>query len=211
MGQPVLMATLALAIAAVLTAAIAIGTSADRRASRVVRLSVASALIAVAAVALEHEHLRINFTDSMPIGIYLLSPFRPDRVKRGMLVAACPPARAANIGRQRGYLAAGPCVNDTELVLKAIAGAPDDEVQVTSAGLVVNALLLPHTRPVRRDRSGRPLAQWPRGRYRLTSGQVWLYAADDRSWDSRYWGPASVRDLKAVAVPLLIAPGGASP
>ena len=72
-----------------------------------VKLSVASALIAVATVALEHDRLRINFTSSMPIGIYLLSPFRPDRVKRGMLVAACAPARAANIGRQRGYSAPG--------------------------------------------------------------------------------------------------------
>jgi len=211
MGQPVLTATLALAIAAVLTAAIAIGTSANAYIVRAIKLTAIGVLIAAATVAIEHACLRINFTASMPIGLYLLLPLPSSDVKRGVLVAACPPAPAANIGRQRGYLAAGLCVNDTELLLKVIAAAPDDEVEVTAAGVVVNGLLLPHTQPVRRDRSGRLLVRWPRRRYRLAPGQVWLYAPDDRSWDSRYWGPASITDLKAKAVPLLIAPATLRP
>ena len=111
MGQPVLTATLALAIAVIFTAAIAIVTLAAETLSRAVKLIVVGAVIAFAVVALQRADLRINFTGSMPIGIYLLLPLPPDGVKRGMLVAACAPARAAEIGRRRGYLARGPCAD----------------------------------------------------------------------------------------------------
>ena len=101
-------------------------------------------------------------------------------------------------------------MNDTELLLKAIAGAPDDKVEVTSAGVVVNTLLLAARRPVARPLRTAVGAVGAAGLCPRLAPEVWLYAADDRSWDSRYWGPAWVADLQAVAVPLLIAPG-ASP
>jgi len=39
---------------------------------------------------------------------------------------------------------------------------------------------------------------------RLGRSQVWLYAGNPRSWDSRYWRPASVTDILARAVPILV-------
>ncbi len=206
MGQPVLTATLALAIAAVLTAAITIGTSANACTVRAIKLTAIGVLIAVATYAIGHECLRINFTTSMPIGIYLLSSLPPNGVRRGMLVAACAPAGAANKGRQRGYLSPGPCADDTELLLKSIAAVAGDVVDITAAGVLINGCLLVRSRPVAHDRSGRRLAPWRPGYHRLAAGEVWLYAADERSWDSRYWGPASVADLQAEAVPLLVLP-----
>jgi conjugative transfer signal peptidase TraF len=163
-------------------------------------------LIAVAFVTLRHAELRINFTESVPIGVYLLLPLPPDGAKRGVLVTACAPTDAEKLGRQRGYLAAGPCANNTELLLKSVAAIAGDEVDVTVSGVFVDGHLLPDSRSLSRDRSGRRLTTWPRGRRRLVSGQVWLYAAEDRSWDSRYWGPASVPDVKAEAVALLVLP-----
>jgi conjugative transfer signal peptidase TraF len=209
-GQPVLTATLALAIAAVLTAAIAIGTSARAYMVRGIKAMAIGVLIAVATVAIEHACLRINFTASMPIGLYSLLPL-PSGVERGMMVAACAPARAAHLGRRRGYLAGGPCPEDTELLLKYVEAIAGDEVEITSAGGFVNGCRVLHSQPASGDSSGRRLVSWPRGAYRLSAGQVWLYAPNDRSWDSRYWGPASVADLKAKAVPLLTALGSAGP
>jgi conjugative transfer signal peptidase TraF len=206
MGQPVLTATLAVAIAVIFTAAIAVVTSASETLSRVVNFLGVVALIAFAVVALQRANLRINFTGSMPIGIYSVSALPLDGVKRGMLVAACAPSRAAEIGRQRGYLGAGPCAGNTELLLKSVAAIAGDEVSVTPMGVTVNGCLLDHSRPAPRDRSARQLGGWLSGRYRLAAGQVWLYAADDRSWDSRYWGPAAATSVADNAYPVLVLP-----
>lgn len=203
MGQPVLTSILALAIAIVLTSATAIATLAAKTPSRAVKLIGVVAVIAFAVVALQRANLRINFTGSMPIGIYSLSPLPNGGVTRGMLVAACAPARAAETGRQRGYFALGPCAHNTELLLKSIAAIGGDDVDITAAGVTVDGCLLPHSQPVRQDRFRTPLLSWPSGDYRLARDQLWLYAPNDRSWDSRYWGPISVRATEAAVSPVL--------
>lgn len=207
MGQPVLTATLALAIAVVLTAATAFATLALGSLSRAIKLTVVGAVVALAVVALARANVRINFTGSMPIGAYLLSPLPSHALKPGMLVASCAPSRAASLGWLRGYLASGPCPDDTELLLKSVAAVTGDDVGVTAVGIKINGCLLPHSRPAMRDHSGRALAPWPQGHYTLAADQVWLYAANDRSWDSRYWGPTSLADIAAEAVPLLLPRG----
>jgi len=132
----------------------------------------------------------------------LLSPLPPEPLKRGMLVAACAPAYAAKLGVQRGYLAAGPCASGSELLLKSVAAVDGDLIDVRAGGVLVDGHLLPHSRPVARDRSGRRLKPWPPGRYRLAEDQIWLYADNDRSWDSRYWGPSAISAAIARASPL---------
>jgi conjugative transfer signal peptidase TraF len=176
MGQPVLTATFALAIAVIFTAVIAIATSAADTPSRVVKVIGVAAIIVFAAVALQRINLRVNFTGSMPIGIYLLLPLQPNGVKRGTLIAGCGPTRAAEIGRQRGYLGTGPCAKDTEPLLKFVVAIAGDEVDVTPAGVTVNGCPLARSRPAVRDQSGRRLPSWPRGRYLLGPKRVWLYA-----------------------------------
>jgi conjugative transfer signal peptidase TraF len=207
MGQPVLTAILAFAIAAFLTAAVAIGTPANAYIVRAIKLTAIGVFIAVATVAITQACLRINFTASMPIGLYLLMPLPSSGVKRGMLVAACAPARAARVGRRRGYLAAGPCPEHTVLLLKYVEAVTGDEVEITPGGGFVNGWRLPSSRSARRDRAGRRLVSWPTGAYRLAAGQVWLYAPNDRSWDSRYWGPALQRNIAAEAIPLFVLRG----
>ncbi|MHB8432290.1 MAG: conjugative transfer signal peptidase TraF [Candidatus Tyrphobacter sp.] len=202
MSQPVLIAILALAIAVVLTAAVALVTFADKQTARAFRLTMLNVVVGIAVIALQGAHLRVNFTGSMPIGVYSLSPLPPGGVRRGMLVAVCAPVDAAKLGRQRGYLAAGACPDDTELLLKSVAAVAGDVVDVMPRAAAVNGCPLPQSAPLRRDRSGRPLLGWQPGRYRLGPGQIWLYADNPRSWDSRYWGPGSAADALAVAVPL---------
>lgn len=69
-----------------------------------------------------------------------------------------------------------------------------------------NGCLLPESVPVPFDRAGRRLEPWPAGRYRLRRDQLWLFADNPRSWDSRYWGPGSTADIRALALPLLVFP-----
>jgi|HubBroStandDraft_6_1064221.scaffolds.fasta_scaffold00193_28 conjugative transfer signal peptidase TraF len=206
MSQPVLTATFALVIAVILTATIAIIASATETPSRAIKLTVVGAAIALAVVGLQRADLRINFTGSMPIGIYLLSPIPPDGVKRGMLVAACPPTRATEIGRRRGYLASGPCPSGTELLLKVVVAAAGDEVALSGRGVALNGCLLANSRPVPHDAAGRRMLSWPQEHFQLLQGQLWLYADNVRSWDSRYWGPVPVADILATVVPVLTIP-----
>ncbi len=204
MGQPVLTAIVALAIATLLTAAIASGSSASAYSVRAAKLAAIGVIIGVATVATKQVRLRINFTASMPIGIYLLLPLQPNGVKRGMLVAACAPSGAAETGHIRGYLAPGPCADGTELLLKSVVALAGDEVAVTLAGVTVNRCLLPHSRAEPHDGSGRRLDPWSGTDYRLPAGRFWLYAPNNWSWDSRYWGPVSADAVVSEAVPLFV-------
>lgn len=205
MSQSVLVLTLALAFGAIAAVGIAMRTAAATRAIRalvILTIAVASAAVAYASFA---SGLRVNLTPSMPIGIYRLEHLPPGGVERGDIVAVCAPTDAARLGRRRGYLSDGPCPSHTELLLKAVAGVAGDGVTVMR-GVDVDGCLLPDSVPVAFDRAGRRLESWPAGSYRLGRGQVWLYADNHRSWDSRYWGPADTADIRARALPLLVFP-----
>lgn len=139
----------------------------------------------------------------MPLGIYRLVPLRKSTIQRGMFVATCAPLDAAMVGLKRGYLARGPCPFDTELLLKAVVAVVGDDAAIR--GIAINGCLLPHSRPLSHDAGGRRLSPRPQGQYHLRSGQIWLYADNDRSWDSRYWGPSATAAVAAQAVPLLVA------
>lgn len=195
MGQTVLTAVLALAFAVTLTAAMAFATCAQAAQKRAIGLTAIATTTALTMCSFRSANFRMNFTNSMPVGVYSVVWLPPGGVQRGMLVAACAPPHAAEQGRQRGYLGAGPCADGTEVLLKFVAAVAGDMVDVTPRGVDVNGCLLLHSRPEPRDRNGRTLVPWPRGAHRLANGQAWLYAPTDRSWDSRYWGPAFTADI----------------
>jgi len=163
-------------------------------------------MVGACALASFGSKLRVNFTPSMPLGIYRLKPLPTSGVARGMVVAVCAPDAAADLGRRRGYLSSGPCPHDTEQLLKVVAGVPGDHVAVSPDGVAVNGCPLPDSRPIALDRAGRRLSPWPRSDDHLGWGQVWLYAGNSRSWDSRYWGPGALGDIIARAIPVLVVP-----
>ena len=211
MSQPVFVLSIALVFSAIVTALIARFVSVDARRARVVALAATAATIVAAVIAIFGGDIRVNFTPSMPLGIYRLEPLPTSGVVRGMFVAVCVPTNAADLGRRRGYLSVGPCPDDTEPLLKTVVGIPGDDVVVSNQGVTVNEYLLMDSRPVALDHAGRRLSPWPLGHYKLGKDQVWLYAVNDRSWDSRYWGPARVARILARAIQLLVVPDRVSP
>jgi conjugative transfer signal peptidase TraF len=148
--------------------------------------------------------VRVNLTPSMPLGIYRMVTPQPHVVKRGMLVAVCAPLHESEAARRRRALLRGVCTSDTEPLLKMVVAVAGDEVLVTSAGIAVDGQTLPQSAPLTVDHAGRTLAAWPSGRYRMTSGFLWLYADHRRSWDSRYWGPVPVGNVLTVMEPVLV-------
>jgi conjugative transfer signal peptidase TraF len=207
MSQPALVLAFALSFGLASAAAVAGTAFIKARIARVLHIGACIAGTLLLGSVLTKLDLRFNFTPSMPLGIYRLTPVPPTgEFLRGTFVAACAPHIPAELGRRRGYLAAGHCPGGTELLLKMIVAARGDDVIVSGNGVSVNGCALPHSRQLAVDVAGRKLSRWPQGRYRLGSDQLWLYAANDQSWDSRYWGPAAAADVTAGAVPLFTTP-----
>ncbi len=106
--------------------------------TRIFRALGCLAFIAVLGVAwdkIEASGLRVNFTPSVPVGLYRQTSIPTTEVSRGMLVAACPPPNATELGRRRGYLAVGPCPGNVEPLLKTVVAVDGDIVAVSSAVL----------------------------------------------------------------------------
>jgi conjugative transfer signal peptidase TraF len=188
---------------AILEAAAIARFSSKARSTRVLPVAVAIATAVLTAWCVRVADLRFNLTPSMPLGIYRLMPIAKGAIGRGMLVEACAPNEAAELGRRRGYLGRGVCPTDAEPLLKQIVACEGDEVVVSATGVAVNGQILPHSGLLSVDFDGRRLTLWRSATYRLRRGEVWLYADNVRSWDSRYWGPISTTDVLAQALPIL--------
>ncbi len=143
--------------------------------------------------------VKINTTDSMPIGIYLM---RSDAIVPGRIVVACPPESAARVGLENGYLEHGSCPTGAAPVLKYVAAVGGSNVAVTASGIVVNGRLLENSGARAKDRRGRPITRVHTGTYLLGNDEVWLYSPAPWSWDSRYFGPVATSQIIGAAFPL---------
>ena len=153
---------LGLASAVGFLAAFAISTAAFSRIR--IQRGLRVVIVLVVTVALSRviivSALRFNVTPSMPLGIYRLAPVPPTGLQREMLVAACAPLKAAQLGRRRAYLLGGQCVGDTEPLLKTVVAISGDVVATSKSGVTVNGRLLPDSRSVSVDSAGRRLVPW---------------------------------------------------
>lgn len=150
--------------------------------------------------------VRWNATASMPRGLWMVAPVG-DAVQRGDTVAVCPPEVAAvqEAGR-RGYIPAGGCAGGLEPLVKPVAAIAGDVVTVSESGIAVNGAPVLNTVSLARDSVGRPLRPFPAGVYAVAPGQLWLLSGHDpRSFDSRYFGPVPVGNVRGVAHPLWVA------
>jgi len=149
--------------------------------------------------------LRINTTPSMPSGIWMIVSART-APKRGDIVAVCLPDGAAlRQAMHRGYIAAGPCPDEAEPLVKPVATVGGDLVRVSANGISVNETPVANTAALTRDEAGRVLHPVPAGSYRVAADEVWLLSGHDpRSFDSRYFGAVPIADVLGVARPLWV-------
>jgi conjugative transfer signal peptidase TraF len=145
--------------------------------------------------------IRINYSPSLPIGIYSTSSDR-----RAGLIEFCPAEPFASLAISRGYRDRGTCRDGATPLLKPIVARAGDIVAVSEQGIGVNGRLLPNTAPLRTDTNGRPLTPWPFGRYAVDAGTVWVASSyNPRSFDSRYIGPVPIAGIRDYVQPLLTA------
>ncbi|MGH8323941.1 MAG: S26 family signal peptidase, partial [Steroidobacteraceae bacterium] len=116
---------------------------------------------------------------------------------RGDLVAACLPPAIAQAGLARGYLHTGPCAGNAEPVGKIVGALPDDTVAIERDGVMVNGSRIVHSAVASHDSHGRALAHIAFGKYQVRANEVWLFGFHDRrSWDSRYFGPVPLANVR---------------
>jgi conjugative transfer signal peptidase TraF len=170
-------------------------------------------LAAFAGLALLVAPLRVNTTPSLPRGLYLEIPrvFRSRPPARGDLVLVCPPVRAAELARRRGYLGEGPCPAGTAggaaALGKIVLAVGGDEVFLNAGGIRVNGRSIPASRVQSQDGRNRPLAHYPFGTTQIPVGSLWLFAPfHARSFDSRYFGPVKTCDVRGWLIPVGVLP-----
>lgn len=156
----------------------------------------------VLALAADWAGLRLNDSPSMPTGVYV----RTSSESIASLVVFCPPEPFARLSVERGYRSRGNCPDGAEPLAKPIAARAGDTVDLSARGMAVNGRLLRNTAPLATDTRGRPLSHWPFGEYVVATGSVWVASSySPRSFDSRYFGPVNVSQVREHVRPLLTA------
>jgi conjugative transfer signal peptidase TraF len=146
--------------------------------------------------------LRVNGTDSEPIGIYWAISKPP---AKGDFVFALPPAEPIfKLALTRGYLAAGPSPAGTCALIKQVAAMAGDRVTIDAEGVRVNGIQLKNSSPRLVDDAGRPMQPYHLGDYTLGSEEVLLMSDySPASFDGRYFGPLPKTTIQSVIVPVL--------
>lgn len=165
------------------------------------RLGLVLALLAGATAAVAASGFRLQHTASLPMGLY--RDVRGAPPVRGAIGVWCVPPATAGWARGRGYLPRGDCPGDVQPIGKVVLAVGGDTIQFDTAGVVLNRVPMPNTRPHLRDAAGRPITPAPFGTYVLRPGDVWLWSPyTTRSLDSRYFGPVPVSTLVSVVRPV---------
>lgn len=163
------------------------------------------ALLASATLALGAgwaAGVRLNLTESIPAGLYRERAPAPRALRRGATVLACLPIEVAKFARARGYLPRGNCPGGTMPVGKVLIATAGDTVTVCDSGIRINGALRAQSLPLMRDRSRRPLPNFPRGRYIVAHGMIWLGSQSGAGFDSRYFGAVPSTLVIATLTPL---------
>jgi conjugative transfer signal peptidase TraF len=154
--------------------------------------------------------LRLNETPSVPTGLWRVLAL-DGSVKRGQIVSICPPpAPVFAEAHTRGYLAKGRCPGGLQPMLKPVAAIGGDVVQKTPQGVTVNGALVPHSLALAADSQGRPLPVFGPGPAVIGRNEIFLLSGmNERSFDSRYFGPLPASMVEGIAIPVWTASAGA--
>jgi conjugative transfer signal peptidase TraF len=107
------------------------------------------------------------------------------------LIEFCLPEDAAVFAEARGYIGHGSCPGDAESLGKIVTGMPGDVVTVDPVAAL------------KTDSAGRPIKHFPFSPYQVRAGEVWVHGTARNSFDSRYFGPVPMSNIRASLEPLL--------
>src|SRR5579875_3530854 len=132
---------------------------------RMRRLLVWGAFVALEVAApgtLRHSALRLNYTDSVPVGLYRLQT-EPNAPFVGICLSPNTLRSAFDAGLK---LEAGECPDGHQPILKGLYWAtPESPIVLDSQGFRIAGVPIPNTTPKAFSRTGRPLRHYAFGHY----------------------------------------------
>ncbi|MBD9375477.1 conjugative transfer signal peptidase TraF [Rhizobium sp. ARZ01] len=139
---------------------------------------------------------RANLTPSEPLGLWRI--INLDRAVRiGDLVFVCPPVTdIMREARRRGYLRRGLCAGDIAPLIKTVAAASGQVVEI-DGDVHIDGKRLPLSQVMLMDGQGRRLV--PYGGGVVPSDAVYLHSDFPGSFDSRYFGPLPTENILGLA------------
>jgi conjugative transfer signal peptidase TraF len=156
--------------------------------SRILAAMAAGALFAVALLHEKTPWLVWNASPSVPRGLYRIDP---GSVRRSDLVLIRLPADVAELADRRNYLP------KSTYLIKFVSAVAGDQVCRRGDRIFVRGVLA--ARALARDSLGRSMPSW-QGCRQLASGDLFLLADNQQSFDSRYFGVVSASDVVGRAV-----------
>ena len=150
----------------------------------------ATALLSV-GLGLVANHLIVNCTRSLPLGLYWIS--RGTGPGRGDLVAVPVPASVRTLVRERRYLPEG------ALLLKRVVAWPGDRVCTEGGVFSINDA--PFGALESHDSAGRSLPQLTFCGM-VADGELYLASRAPHSFDSRVFGPVFATDVRGTVTPV---------
>jgi len=173
---------------------------AARRAGQLLGGIVFAAALAI-AIGDAFGLLIANTDSAAPTGVYRVVS---REFTRGDLVAACLPITIAEEGLARSYLRMGACAGGAEPVGKIAGALPDDIVEIEPSFVAVNGVRFRNSSVATHDSVGRSLPHVAWGTHIVAPNEIWLFGFNDRrSWDSRYFGPVPLANVRGQLAPLL--------
>ena len=140
--------------------------------------------------------LMVNFTPSLPVGIYRQA--NSQEIRCGDIVSYCldVPGYVA-LAKERGYLGAGTCDSGLKPLLKHVAGLPGDVVGKTADGqLTVNQMLLAGVYIASADSENRAMPESILLPGIISEGKTLLVSYHLGGFDGRYFGLVNIDKLK---------------
>jgi conjugative transfer signal peptidase TraF len=165
--------------------------------TRILAVTTAGVLLMVPSLQGAAPRFVWNASASLPLGLYRIEP---GPVSRGDLVLIRPPPDIAELAHRRGYLPKSACL------IKIVLAVAGDQVCRFGTHVIVRGVLVARALP--RDTLGRRMPVW-HGCRRLTSGELFVFADNPRSFDSRYFGVVSEARVVGQAV-MVVPPRGAT-
>ncbi len=143
--------------------------------------------------------LRVNLTDSVPVGLYRETRDCP--ASHGEFVSFCLESDVQAVQASRYLQRSLLCPNGLQPLLKRLAALPGDVIEVHPKGLSINGQSVPESGALTEDSKGRALISC------LASGPVpegMALVLGDRSgsFDGRYFGVIPLRSCRRV-VPII--------
>jgi conjugative transfer signal peptidase TraF len=144
--------------------------------------------------------LRINLTESIPIGVYKLNT--NSIVKKGDYVEFCLNKRESEIAYMKSYIGTGSCWGKYEALAKRVIAEPKDDVTVTRDYIEINGNKYNQYKQKVYSQYGEK-ANLISYKNKILKGYFMVGDSDIvNSWDSRYYGQIPSSNIRGVLTPI---------